>query len=254
MKVGGLDAPRPEPRPLRGIVLMVCAVTLFSVMDSGAKYLSERYPVLLVVWARFFFNVLIMLVVLGPVLGLDLVRTRRPVLQLVRGLALGCSSVLFVSALPWMRLADASAVTFVTPMLVTLGAICLYRHKAPSGTWLALVVSFLGVLMVFGVSLVVLGFASSFLWVVLLLVLVNSMGSVSDVLSQSLIQLRAPRGQRGLAGGAWVVAIGTAPLGQLQIGALASLFGVSAALGVHGLALLVLAAAGALWFPRLRRL
>jgi MFS family permease len=113
---------------------------------------------------------------------------------------------------------------------------------------------FLGVLMVFGVSLVVLGFASSFLWVVLLLVLVNSMGSVSDVLSQSLIQLRAPRGQRGLAGGAWVVAIGTAPLGQLQIGALASLFGVSAALGVHGLALLVLAAAGALWFPRLRRL
>ncbi len=148
MKVAGLDAPPGEPRPLRGIVLMVCAVTLFSVMDSGAKYLSERYPVLLVVWARFFFNVLIMLVVLGPVLGLDLVRTRRPGLQLVRGLALGLSSVLFVSALPWMRLADASAVTFVTPMLVTLGAVYLYRHKAPSGTWAALAVSFLGVLMV----------------------------------------------------------------------------------------------------------
>jgi len=58
---------------------------------------------------------------------------------------------------------------------------------------------------VFRGSLVVLGFASSFLWVVLLLVLVNAVGSVSDVLSQSLIQLGAPRGLRGRAGGAWVV-------------------------------------------------
>jgi MFS family permease len=113
---------------------------------------------------------------------------------------------------------------------------------------------FLGVLIVFGASLVVLGFASSFLWVVLLLVLVNAVGSVSDVLSQSLVQLSAPRAQRGRAGGAWVLAIGTAPLGQLQIGALASLLGVSTALGLHGLALVALAAAGALWFPRLRRL
>jgi MFS family permease len=113
---------------------------------------------------------------------------------------------------------------------------------------------FLGVLVVFGGSLVILGFAPSFLWVVLLLVLVNAMGSVSDVLSQSLIQLNAPRGLRGRASGAWVVAIGTAPLGQLQIGALASLFGVGTALGLHGLALVGLAVAGAVWFPRLRRL
>jgi hypothetical protein len=83
------------------------------------------------------------------------------------------------------------------------------------------------------------------LWVVALLVPVNVMGSVSDVLSQSLIQLAALRGLRGRADGAWVVAIGTVPLGQLQIGALASLFGVGAAFGPHGLALVALAVAGA---------
>jgi len=59
---------------------------------------------------------------------------------------------------------------------------------------------------------------------------------------------------RGRAGGAWVVAIGFAPLGQLQIGALASLFGVSAALGASGLALVALAGATALLYPRLRAL
>jgi drug/metabolite transporter (DMT)-like permease len=103
-----------------------------------------------------------MLVVLGPVLGRDLVRTRRPGLQVVRGFALGMASVLFVSALPWMRLADASAVTFVTPMLVTLGAVYLYRHKAPPGTWIALVASFVGVLMVIRPG------SSTFTWAALL--------------------------------------------------------------------------------------
>jgi len=141
---------------------MVCAVSLFGVMDAGAKYLAERYPVPLVVWARFFFNVLIMLVVLGPVYGRRLVSTRRPGVQIVRGLALGLSSMLFVSALPYLRLADASAVSFVTPMLVTLGAVYVYRQKAPAGTWFALAASF------FGVLLVIQPGSSAFTWAALL--------------------------------------------------------------------------------------
>ena len=50
------------------------------------------------------------------------------------------------------------------------------------------------------------------------------------------------------------MAIGLAPLGQLQIGALASLLGVSIALGASGLALVVLAGATTLLVPRIRRL
>ncbi len=113
---------------------------------------------------------------------------------------------------------------------------------------------FLAVLFLFGGSLVALGLAPGFVAVLLLLVLVNALGALSDVLSQSLIQLTVPSGLRGRAGGAWVVAIGTAPLGQIQIGALASLVGVSVALGLSGCALMLVAAAGALLFPRLRRL
>jgi drug/metabolite transporter (DMT)-like permease len=127
---------------------MICAVTLFGVMDAGAKYLAERYPVPMVVWARFFINVLLMLVFLGPVYGRRLVQTSRPAVQAVRGVALGLSSVLFVSSLPHLRLADASAVSFLTPMLVTLGAVFVFGQKAPGGTWIALMASFLGVLLV----------------------------------------------------------------------------------------------------------
>jgi hypothetical protein len=116
---------------------------------------------------------------------------------------------------------------------------------------------FLGVLGSFGTSLIVLGLAPHVVGlsgVVAVLVVANAAGALADLLAQSLLQLSVPAHLRGQAGGAWVVAIGLAPLGQLQIGALASLFGVSVALGASGLALAVLAALSALWLPRVRRL
>jgi len=113
---------------------------------------------------------------------------------------------------------------------------------------------FLVVLVAFGASLVALGLAGTFAVVLVILVGTNALGSMTDVLAQTLIQLAVPSAQRGRAGGAWVVAIGMAPLGQFQIGALASLFGVSTALGVNGVALMAVGAAAALLVPRLRKL
>ena len=116
---------------------------------------------------------------------------------------------------------------------------------------------FLTVLLAFGASLVGLGLAPRFVgftWILVLLTVVNAMGALADLLAQSLMQLNVPRDLRGRAGGAWVVAIGLAPVGQIQIGALASLFGVGVALGSSGLGLVALAIAAALLFPRVRRL
>jgi MFS family permease len=115
---------------------------------------------------------------------------------------------------------------------------------------------FLAVLAGFGVSLVGLGaapFLVGFAGVVLVLVIANALGALTDLLAQSLLQLTSPPHLRGRAGGAWVVAIGLAPLGQLQIGALGSLIGVSGALAASGVALVALAAATGRLFPRLRR-
>src|SRR5438876_9308592 len=116
---------------------------------------------------------------------------------------------------------------------------------------------FLAVLLTFGMSLVGLAVAPhvvGFGGVVVMVTLVNSVGALADLFAQSLLQLSVPRHLRGRAGGAWVVAVGLAPLGQLQIGALASAFGVSAGFAVSGLALAVLALATAVLAPRARRL
>jgi MFS family permease len=116
---------------------------------------------------------------------------------------------------------------------------------------------FLAVIGAFGVSLIGLGAAPylvGFAGVVVVLTIANGAGALADLLAQSLLQLSVPPRLRGRAGGAWVLAIGFAPLGQLQIGALASLFGVSAALATSGLALVTLAVGAAALFPRVRRL
>jgi MFS family permease len=116
---------------------------------------------------------------------------------------------------------------------------------------------FLAILVIFGASVVALGvspYAVGFAGVVVVLLVTNAAGAIADLLAQSLLQRSVPAHLRGRAGGAWVVAIGLAPLGQLQIGGLASLVGVSAALGASGLALVGLVAATALAYPRLRRL
>src|SRR3989454_12170166 len=76
---------------------------------------------------------------------------------------------------------------------------------------------FVGVVVAFGASLIVLALAPhvvGFAGVVAVLVVVNAMGALADLLAQSLLQLSAPAHLRGRAGGAWVVAIGLAPLGH----------------------------------------
>ena len=116
---------------------------------------------------------------------------------------------------------------------------------------------FLAILVIFGASVIALGvspYVVGFAGVVVVLLVTNAAGAIADLLAQSLLQRSVPAHLRGRAGGAWVVAIGLAPLGQLQIGGLASLFSVSAALGVSGLALVGLVAVTAFAYPRLRRL
>ena len=109
-------------------------------------------------------------------------------------------------------------------------------------------------LLVFGASLVWLGYATSIGMVLAATLIAMSAGAISDVLSQSLTQSVVPKGQRGRAAGAWQVAIGFGPVGHLQVGGVAALAGVTVALTINGGALLLMAALSLLFVRRLRRL
>ncbi|MBI4200614.1 MAG: MFS transporter [Chloroflexi bacterium] len=115
-------------------------------------------------------------------------------------------------------------------------------------------VLFLVSLHLFGGSIILLSVVPNLPVALALLALVNAMGSITDVLLQSLMQLSVPNELRGRAMGSYLLAIGTSPLGQLQLGALASVTTVALAFTINGAALVALAALGTVLFPTLRRL
>ena len=112
----------------------------------------------------------------------------------------------------------------------------------------------LTVIALFGGGEVLLSFSTT-LWTALVFIsLINVMASITDILHQSLLQLSVPNEQRGRAMGAWIVGIGTAPVGQLQIGYLSGLASPKIALIVNGTVLAFLAVTMGVVMPRLRRL
>ena len=109
------------------------------------------------------------------------------------------------------------------------------------------------ILLVLGASVVMLGVASAFYVAVLAILVMSGMMSLWDVFSQRMVQNAVPNELRGRAMGAWEVAVGTAPLGNMEIGALASAFGLTFALVSHGAVVMAVAVGTIFIFKRLRR-
>ncbi len=133
---------------LRGIIYIMLAVSFFALLDATAKYLSQFYPVTGIVWARYFFQALLMLIVLGPRMGLDLVRTKRPRLQLARGAVLVGASLTFFTALSLMPLAEGSAISFTAPLLLMALSVPLLRERVDGPAWIAVWLGFAGVVLI----------------------------------------------------------------------------------------------------------
>lgn len=130
--------------------------------------------------------------------------------------------------------------------ILAIAVISLVGHIRYQG------LAFIVVLHLFGGGLLLLGFAPSVYVAVIAIVVVSGMMALSDLFSQTLLQRLVPNDLRGRIMGAWTTAVGTAPVGNLEIGALASLMGVTVALTFHGGGLVLLAIVTLLTFKRLR--
>ena len=128
--------------------MTLLAIGLFTVMDTIGKSLTARYPFQQVVWARYFFQFALMLVML-PQLGIaGLLRTRRHGLQIGRGLLLAVATICMFGAISVVPLADAYTITFTAPLLVTALSVPLLKERVGWRRWSAVLVGFAGVLIV----------------------------------------------------------------------------------------------------------
>jgi drug/metabolite transporter (DMT)-like permease len=135
-----MSARRPAPHvPLSAVLLIVVSVAFFSATETIVKVLTQRYPVPLLLWARFAVQALIMFALFAPSMGTRLVCTPRYRLQVGRSVALIVSSVSFYHALRRMPLADATAIIYCTPVLVVaLSVVALNeRITRPRGAFVA---------------------------------------------------------------------------------------------------------------------
>ena len=114
--------------------------------------------------------------------------------------------------------------------------------------------AYLFVIYAFGLGLIAVGAAPNFATILAAVLAVAALASASDVLTQSMMQLSVPDRLRGRAMGAWVFAIGAAPLGHLEMGALAASVGVGPALGINGVALVLIGVLTTIVAPGLRKL
>ncbi len=135
-------------RPFMGIALILCATFLFASHDALSKYLSSLYPIVMVVWARYVVHTLLMAVIFLPQSGLRVLRTRRPLLQVARACCLLGTSLLFTTGLFYLPIAEATAVNFLAPLLVTAMSVPLLGEKVSRAQWAAVLVGFAGVLLV----------------------------------------------------------------------------------------------------------
>jgi len=104
-------------------------VLCFTILDATVKHLADRYPIPLLVWARYTVQTLVVLLWLLPKMGVGLFRTPRPGLMLVRGAILPLSSLCFFSALKYLPLAEATAINYGTPILVIILAVAFLGER-----------------------------------------------------------------------------------------------------------------------------
>ncbi|TLX60711.1 EamA/RhaT family transporter [Stutzerimonas nosocomialis] len=134
-------------QPLLGVLLILSAGFLLAGHDGLSKHLSSLYPLFMVIWARYLSQSLLMVALFAPGMGRSIYRTQRPLLQLLRGLSLVGVSLLFIAGLHYIPLGEATAVIFVTPVLVTLAS-ALLGERISAGQWLAVSVGLVGVLII----------------------------------------------------------------------------------------------------------
>lgn len=130
---------------LRGSVLMIAAIVIFSLMVACIKEIGTGLPLPQVIVVRQVIITILLLPLFLPDLRATF-RTAHPGLQILRGgFSLG-AILLGFTALVHVPLADATALGFTKVLFVTVAAVLILKETVGTRRWIATGVGFLGVL------------------------------------------------------------------------------------------------------------
>jgi drug/metabolite transporter (DMT)-like permease len=133
---------------LIGIGLVSLCFALFTVLDGTAKWLVTVMPVFMVVWLRFVTHAIFQGVLLFPIKGMALVRTRHLRWHLLRGAMFMVMTGMNFWALQYLQLTVTASIFFTVPIIIALYSARVLGEKLDAGRWIAIVAGFAGVLFI----------------------------------------------------------------------------------------------------------
>lgn len=145
-----LTPPRPAtPEPAAslatGIGLTLLAGFSFASLDSLGKHVMVVLPFLQVMWARYLVHSMLATGYLAATSGARFVHTRRPALQIARGLCLLCASFCVYMALQHLPIGDVTALVFFSPVVVTVLSVVVLKERIGLHRILAVAAALVGV-------------------------------------------------------------------------------------------------------------
>ncbi len=145
---------------MKAIIFSLLGWMFLPVMDGFAKFLSDDLPILQITWARYFFTVVFTLPIMMFFFKKQLTWSDKPKLQILRGLILLSANICFFYAISIISLAKALTLAFVAPLIVTAFSPIMLGEKVGFRRWTAVVVGFIGSLVVIRPGFVEFNFAS----------------------------------------------------------------------------------------------
>lgn len=139
---------RPADNKPVALLLLLLTTVMFATGDSIAKLaVGTLHPVQML-----FVRCAIVVAFTVPYalwkIGPAVFHTDHPKTQVFRGFAILVSSFLFVSGLSHLPLADASAINFVWPLLITVLSVLMLKEKVGVRRWAATLLGFAGMLLI----------------------------------------------------------------------------------------------------------
>ena len=132
---------------LQAIGLICLAGLLFVVMNAMVKGLTYEHNSVMIIWARYFFHVLTVLVIF-PGKIVDVLRVRQVGMQLGRSILLLLSTIFNFTALIYMPLGDVAAIIFMAPIIVAVLAVLILRERVSLERWLTIAAGFAGAMLI----------------------------------------------------------------------------------------------------------
>jgi drug/metabolite transporter (DMT)-like permease len=161
-----------QHRPVLGVLLKLTSIVLLASMAACVKYLGDAIPSGQTIFVRGIISIVLLAFLAWRIEGLHVLKTKNLRSHALRSLAGTVSMFCWFTALTLIPLADFWAISFTSPLFLTILAMVFLGERIHAFRWTALAIGFAGVVIMVGPHLSV--GSSSFGFAIALLAAVSS--------------------------------------------------------------------------------